>query len=551
MGKPWIYQWFLESFQSATYDDMVFTQRVIKQCYEMAASDRYRGLKQRVFDLLENPKAPIRPYFDIFMIGLVISSVWLLIYEVKNDLGNFSDLFERFAVTIFIVEYLLRFWIFNDSHKVIIEDYERAEFINEPFRLGPALWRAVKAKLRYMIQPLAIIDLLAIIPSYRPLRFLRIFLLFRIFKLFRYTRSISEFAKVLSEKRIELFTLFIVMAFITFTAATALFFFEADHREHQVENFFDSIYWALVTMSTVGYGDITPKTTEGRVVSLTLIVAGLGVISFFTSIIVSAFGEKISEIRTHRVFSEVERKRVDTLICGFGRVGEVVADRLSKDKRNFVVVDSEEQYAELARQRGYLAVQGNGEDNELLLNLGIEKRIVRLLCLTGDDVANVYITLTARQLNPDVEIISLANHRENITKLYRAGAGHCVAPNQVVGLIAAEYAGQPVAFEAVYGLLTGQSEVRMEAVRIKRGSVMEGRRMNSIDFIRRRLIPFGVIREKDGEVVEGTTCYRLQGRSFYFNPGDDFTFRAEDLLVLFGHHYSVIHFRDCLEGGEL
>lgn len=530
---------------------MAFTQFVIKKCYDMAASGRYTGLKRRLYDLLENPKAPIRPYFDIFMIVLVLSSVWLLIYEVKHDLGRISDLFEKVVVSIFILEYLLRFWIFNDSHKLIIEVYEKAEFIKQPFRLWPALWRALLAKLRYVVQPLAIIDLLAIIPSYRPLRFLRIFLLFRIFKLFRYTRSISEFVKVVSEKRIELFTLFIIMAFITFTAATALFFFETDQRGHQVDSFFDSIYWAMVTMSTVGYGDITPQTTEGRVVAVTLIIAGLGVISFFTSIIVSAFSEKIDEIRTHRVFSEVERKRVDTLVCGFGRVGEVVAERLMRDKRRFVVIDPLEAHVELARERGYLAVQGDAENNELLLNLGIESRISRLLCLTGDDVVNVYITLTARQFNPEVEIISRANHRENISKLYRAGASHCVTPNQVVGLIAAEYAGQPVAFEAVYGLLTGQSKEGIEAVRINQGSVMEGRRMDSIDFRHRRLIPFGVIREGRCEGVEGMTCYSLRERCFYFNPGDDFTFQAEDLLVMFGHQYSVVHFRDCLEGGEL
>ncbi len=530
---------------------MQLTQSVIKSCYDLAASARYTALKKRLYDLLENPKAPIRPYFDIFMIALVLSSVWLLIYEVKHDLGRFGDLFEKFAVSIFILEYLLRFWIFNNSHKVIIEEYERAQLINEPFRLIPALWRASKCKLRYVVQPLAIIDLLAIIPSYRPLRFLRIFLLFRIFKLFRYTRSISEFVKVVSEKRIELFTLFIIMAFITFTAATALFFFETDQRGVQVNNFFDSIYWAMVTMSTVGYGDITPHTTEGRIVALTLIIAGLGVISFFTSIIVSAFGEKIHEIRAHRVFSEVERKRVDTLICGFGRVGEVVAERLARDQFQFVVVDPLEANVELARQRGYLAVHGDGENNELLLNLGIESRIHRLLCLTGDDVTNVYITLTARQFNPQVEIISRANHRENINKLYRAGATHCVTPNQVVGLIAAEYAGQPVAFEAVYALLTGMSKERMEAVRVKQGSVMEGRRMDSIDFHRRRLIPFGVIRDGHCEGVKGVTCYSLQDRCFFFNPGDEFIFQAEDLLVLFGHHYSMLHFRDCLEGGQL
>ncbi|MCG7981179.1 MAG: NAD-binding protein [Candidatus Thiodiazotropha lotti] len=530
---------------------MSFAQKIIKYCYTLEGSTRYKGLKGAVYNLLQNPRAPIRPYFDIFMILLVLLSVWLLIYEVKHDLGLWGDLIEVGAVTIFIIEYLLRFWLYNDSHKVIIERYERAEFINETFRLGPALSSAIVGKLRYMIQPLAIIDLLAIIPSYRPLRFLRIFLLFRLFKLFRYTRSISEFVKVLSEKRIELVTLFIFMAFITFTAATAIFFFEAEHDEGQIDGFFDSVYWALVTMSTVGYGDITPQTTEGRVISLVLIIAGLGVISFFTSIIVSAFGEKIHEIRAHRVFSEVERKQVDTLVCGFGRVGQVVADRLSEDKRSFVVVDPLEENIRLAKQRGYLAVMGNGEDNSLLVSMGIETRINRLLCLTGDDVVNVYITLIARQMNPDIEIISRANHRENVNKLHRAGASHCVAPYEVFGLIAAEYAGQPVAFEAVYGLLTRQTSEGIEAVRIKRDSSLVGKQMGEIDFLARKLIPFGIIRDGCCDSEIDNSCFNLNERCFYFNPGERFALQANDLLVLIGHEYSVIHLRDCLERGEL
>jgi voltage-gated potassium channel len=530
---------------------MSFSHRVIKQCYAMQGSARYTGVKQAVYNLLDNPRAPIRPYFDIFMILLVLTTVWMLIYDVKHDLGMAGDLFEMIAVGIFIIEYLMRFWIFNDSHKVILERYERAEFINEPFLVWPAIWRAVLEKVRYMIQPLAIIDLLAIIPSYRPLRFLRIFLLFRLFKLFRYTRSISEFVKVLSEKRIELVTLFIFMAFITFTAATAIFFFEGDQPDAEMSGFFDSVYWALVTMSTVGYGDITPNTTEGRVITLVLIIAGLGVISFFTSIIVSAFGEKIDEIRAHRIFSEVERKRINTLICGFGRVGQVVAERMAGDKRSFIVVDPVEENVRIAKKRGYLAVVGDGENTELLSSLGIEKRVKRLLCLTADDVINVYITLSAKQLNPHIEIISRANHRENISKLYRAGADYCVAPNQVFGLIAAEYAGQPVAFEAIYGLMSGKSPEGIEAVRIKQESGLVGRRMDSIDFRQRKLTPFGVIREEADGVDEEHPYYDLIGRIFFFNPKYNFILKKDDLLVLMGHEYSVVHFRDCLERGTL
>ncbi len=530
---------------------MAFSQQLIKVCYRLAESRRYNAWKRAAYDLVENPKAPVRPYFDIFMVGLVLFSILALIYQVTHDLGDWGDLIEWLVVTIFITEYLLRFWIFCDSHKVIIGYYERVSFIDDDFDARQALWIALKEKLRYMVQPMAIIDLLAIIPSYRPLRFLRIFLLFRIFKLFRYTRSITEFAKVISEKKTELVTLFIFMAFITFAAATALYFFETAQPDHQFEGFFDSIYWAVVTMSTVGYGDITPHTVEGRLVALVLIVAGLGVISFFTSIVVSAFNEKIDDIKTQRLFSDVERHRVDTLVCGFGRVGEVVCERLAKDQCAFVVVDPLEGNIRRAKQLGFLAVMGDAEDNALLLNLGIDSHIRRLLCLTGNDVVNVYVTLTARQLNSDLEIISRANHRENVTKLYRAGASHCVAPNQVVGMIAAEYAGQPVAFEAVYGLLSGQSDEGMEAVRVKEGSVLDGTTMGEVGFRRRKLLPFGVIRSLGCESADNATVFRMKERCFHFNPGDDFVLQAEDMLVLFGHEYSLIHFRKKLEEGRL
>ncbi|MEN8179707.1 MAG: NAD-binding protein [Pseudomonadota bacterium] len=530
---------------------MGFSRSLIRLSYALEDSTRYRRVKDFLYDLLENPRARVRPYFDIFMILLVVSSVWLLIYEVRNDLGLFDNIFEGMAVSIFILEYLLRFWIYNESHQIILKHYERAEFINERFRVWPALREILAKKIEYVTSPLAIIDLLAIIPSYRPLRFLRIFLLFRLFKLFRYTRSISEFVKVLSEKRIELLTLLIFMAFITFTAASALFFFEAQGENTEITNFFDSIYWALVTMSTVGYGDITPQTNEGRIITLILIVAGLGVISFFTSIIVSAFSDKMHEIRTHRVISEVERKHIDVILCGFGRVGQDVADRLARDKTPFIVVEPDEKMFRLAQQKGHLVVQGDAESSDLLEHLGVNGRASRLLCLTGDDVINVYITLSARQMNPGIEIISRANHRENVIKMQRAGADHVVAPYEVVGLIAAEYVGQPVAFEAIYALITGERDEGIETVRIHQSSVLDGRCIGDVNFRERKLIPFGVVREGATQLESNPYRYDLHGRNFYFNPEPDFVLQAGDFLVMFGHEFSVVHFRECLERGTL
>lgn len=526
---------------------MFIARRVVQHCYALEDSGRYKRVKAFFYDLLENPHARVRPYFDLGMILLVLSSVFVLIYGVKNDLGLFGGLFEDFAVSVFLAEYLLRLWLYNDSHRILIEHYEQAELANTPFRLGMALRDILAKKWDYMVTPLAVIDLLAIIPSYRPLRFLRIFLLFRLFKLFRYARGINQFALVLSEKRIEFQLLFSFLFFVVFTSASVIYFFEASSEGGQIDSFFDGIYWALVTISTVGYGDITPQTQEGRFVTLVLILCGIAVIAFTTSIIVTAFSEKMPEVRRSRVFAEVERKGKHTIVCGFGRIGQVVADRLLSDREHFVIIDSNPECITLARQRGYLAIEGGAENAELLSSLGVPDQARRILCLTGDDVTNVYITLLARHLNPAIEIISRANREETVNKLIQAGADHTVLPFKVAGLMAGEYAGQPVAFEAIYGIFSGEEDISIETIPVYEGAVLEGKSIGDIDFRRMKLILFGVITGRGRESVSEGSAYELKSGRFLFNPADGFVLKPNDILVVFGHQFSIFHFKEQLE----
>jgi voltage-gated potassium channel len=528
---------------------MSFARLVVQRCYALEDSLRYKWVKRFFYDLLENPQAPVRPFFDLGMILLVLASVFVLIYDVKNDLGLFGRLFEGLAVSIFLTEYLLRLWLYNDSHRILIEHYERAEFTNAPFRLGPAVREILAKKWDYMTTPLAVIDLLAIIPSYRPLRFLRIFLLFRLFKLFRYARSVNQFAQVLSEKRFEFQILFFFLFFVVFSSASVIYFFEASTEGGQIDTFFDAIYWALVTLSTVGYGDITPQTQEGRFVTLVLILCGIGVIAFTTSIIVAAFSEKMPEVRRSRVFAEVEKRGNHTILCGFGRIGQVVAERLVQDREHFVIVDSKAEHIALARQRGYLAIEGGAESTELLENLGVSAQARRILCLTSDDVTNVYITLLARHLNPDIEIISRANREETVNKLVQAGANHTVMPFKVAGLIASEYAGQPVAFEAIYGIFSGEEDISIETIPVHEGAALEGKTIGDIDFRQLRLILFGVISGRGRESMPEDSAYDLKGGRFLFNPGEGFVLKPNDVLVVFGHQFSIFHFKEQLEKG--
>jgi voltage-gated potassium channel len=139
-------------------------------------------------------------------------------------------------------------------------------------------------------------------------------------------------------------------------------------------------------------------------------------------------------------------------------------------------------------------VAGDATDGALLANLGLGRQATRILCLTHDDVSNVYITLTARQVAPDILIVSRANKAETVRKLMQAGATHVVRPYEVVARMAAEFIGQPVAFDALYDVVTRAAGIHLDPMRVRSGDWLEKQRIGEIDFSTQHLLLFGVIR---------------------------------------------------------
>ncbi|RMD70678.1 MAG: potassium channel protein [Gammaproteobacteria bacterium] len=518
---------------------------IVRLCYLLEQSERYRAIKGFFYDLLENPASRRKAVFDMAMIGLVLSSVFVLVYGVKHPLGPWAGAFEDFVVTVFILEYLLRMWVYNDSHTIILEHYERSKLLHLPFHLGPPLKEILRKKWEYMTTPLAIIDLLAILPSYRSARLLRLFLLFRLLKLFRYTRSFNDFIRALSTRRFELYALGLFMGFIIFVSSVAVYLIEGDLPGSHIHNLFDAMYWSLVTLSTVGYGDITPVSPEGRFITLVLIVSGIGVISFSTSIVVAAFSEQLSEMRRHRVFNEIEKRRDIVLVCGYGRMGEEVARDLERHKEHFAILEKDPRRAEEASRKYPLVLCADASESEVLERLGIREHAKAVLCITGDDVSNVFISLTVRHLNPDITIIARANKKESMKKLRLAGADHVVAPYQAVGIMASGYIGQPMAFEAIYGILTEGQDVTLDAVPILENSRLEGKRVGEVDFAGQHLVLFGVVTQRPMEDRRG--CFALEKGCFLFHPPPDFVFQHDDILLVFGHPFSILHLKQSIE----
>jgi voltage-gated potassium channel len=520
----------------------MLTRSIVYFAYFLKTSRKYTQTKQFFYDALENPQSRMKSYFDIFMICLVMLSVLLLVYNVEHSLSKAAVLFEQCVVFIFIIEYLLRFWLYSDSHLIIIKEYERADYLNINFSLFRVFKQVFVKKIEYIFSLFAIIDLLAILPSYRPLRILRVLLLFRLFKLFRYSNSIKVFSDVLVSKRFELVTLTIFLGFLIFIASIAIYLFENTSSGGEIRHFFDAFYWSVVTISTVGYGDITPQTIGGRLVTVTLILTGLGVLSFFTSIIVAAFNDKMHVLRENRTYAELSKHDSFIIICGFGRVGQEVAEQFQKEKQAFIVIDKNEDLIILAKQKQFLAIHDDASKNGVLINAGINRGATFILCVTGSDVTNVYITLTSRYLNPAINIISRANQKENEKKLYQAGADNVIQPFEIAGLLAAEFVGQPVAFEAILGLLQGQKQVLMDTLVVKSRSLLQNKKISDLDFPSRKLTLFGVI-SSNKKHQKRRNRYKVKNQHFYFNPEKNFELQVDDILVVFGRNYSIRHFQ--------
>jgi voltage-gated potassium channel len=487
----------------------------------LASSSRYYKIKHFFKNLLENPNYPSKKYFDLLMIFVVISSIILLIQEVKHVLPSWLILYNYTIVTIiFLIEYLLRLWVHSDMHKIIISEYEKGSFLSSKVSLTKLLWKLFLVKFQYIKSPAAIIDLLAILPSYRPLRVLRIFLLFRVIKLLRYTKSIQNFLTVLQSKAFELFTLLLFLTFVVFISAVLIYVFEGNGQNPDIKNFFDAFYWALVTISTVGYGDISPVTFEGRTVSILVIIAGVTILAFATSIIVSAFTEKLDELKEDKSLQTVSRLDKFYLFCGYSQMAQMLASKLYAEGHNVVVMEKDKNKITLAQKHGYIAIYGDASKLKSYqqIRTSLYKNITAALVLIDDEIANIYITLTLKSFSNTLEIYTKANTRSMEQKLELAGAQHILYAYESIGQIAKEYVDNPIAFDAVNQLSSGLSKTKLEEITLYQYDLPIGKQLKEIDFFALKLILIGVTRDGD----------------FIFKPKPDFVFETHDILLVTG-----------------
>jgi voltage-gated potassium channel len=292
----------------------------------------------------------------------------------------------------------------------------------------------------------------------------------------------------------------------------------------------DAIYMVVITVFGVGFGEIGPMSPLLRVFTIFVIVAGYTAVAY----IVGGFLQLITEgeinraLGTRRMKKEISALSQHVLICGYGRIGQILAQQLATSGHPFVVIDSSLDRLETAQELGYLVCHGSATDEEVLEAAGIH-RAKALSTVLPDDAANVFITLTARSLNPQLVILARGEFPSTEKKLRRAGADHVVLPATIGALRMAHIITHPAALAFMdqndersnINELLAQINMQLDEFMIPPGSPIIGMRLSELMVRGKRNFILVALRRADGETI--------------INPSDDVFSHEGDTLILMGH----------------
>ena len=199
-------------------------------------------------------------------------------------------------------------------------------------------------------------------------------------------------------------------------------------------NIYDSIYYTIITLATVGYGDIIPITPLQKIFSVTLALSGVGILAYIVTIIISSVTQNLHDIRSGRI---MERKLADMqnhyILCGFGRVGTAVYEELMKRNQKVIIIEkNEEKLEDIEENENAIFLNGNATEDKALKKLNIDKSL-GVIVATGSDVDNLFIVLTTRELYKDAWIVSRASKKESVKRLKHAGANKVISPESSGG----------------------------------------------------------------------------------------------------------------------
>lgn len=285
-------------------------------------------------------------------------------------------------------------------------------------------------------------------------------------------------------------------------------------------NVLDSFYMTIISITTVGYGEVHPLDEKGRIFTIFLILGGMSVLAYS----VHYFGQTLIEGELRNLFGRrrLERKisllKNHYIVCGYGRMGKIVTEELLKRKLRVVVIEKDKEVAEKLREEGVIFINDDATEEEVLLKANIQKARA-LIATLREDADNLYLTITARELNDNLFIVARSTDAKVEKKMLRAGANKVVSPYRLGGVRMANALIRPEAIEFIELAMEG-FDIRMEEIFITPSSPFAGEKLRDSG-----------IREKYGAIV--VAIKRGEG-NYIYNPGPDEKLLPGDIMIVIG-----------------
>jgi len=289
----------------------------------------------------------------------------------------------------------------------------------------------------------------------------------------------------------------------------------------------DSLYVAAQTVTTVGYGDLTPATRNGRIFSTIFMLAGVGVVLYALTATVHAIvqSELIATFGQRRQSRKMSKLRNHFIICGAGRVGSHLVRALLGSKEPFIVIERDPQKVAELTNLGVIVLVRDATLEESLREAGVEYARGLAACLP-DDADNVYVVLTARDLNPRMHIVARAAEEQAEPKLIRAGANRVVAPTIIGGHRMAMALTKPAVDDFIGSITANKLELAFEQLEVGPSSNLVGQKLSETNIRSKLDIVTVSIRRSDGQIL--------------FNPSGDAIVQSGDILIAIGHAESLM-----------
>jgi len=285
----------------------------------------------------------------------------------------------------------------------------------------------------------------------------------------------------------------------------------------------DSLYMTVITVATVGFGEVHELSRAGKIYTIIVILVGVGVVGFtlsnFTAILVSG---KIRELlRAGKMQKRIANLKAHYIVCGAGKMGYEAIRELVFERKGLVVIDTDSEKARKLESEGVAVIQGDATHDDVLHQAGVEQA-TGLLAVLPEDAANVYVTLSARGMNPSLFIIARGADESSQNKLLKAGANRVVLPYHIGGRRMAYSLVRPEIVDFL-DVVMGKDEMslRMEIVRVGENSVLAGRTLKESN----------IRKETGGALIMGLI---RRGGTMIPNPDRETQILAGDQLIVLG-----------------